>query len=111
MKNSVKKGVVHYLILNKGKEGYLGICKEFGFVEEADTKEKVLEKLINGSVLLLEAVRKNPRLELSLNIRPPFKYLALFYLVPIWGSLNLFFSRFNGDITLISKDLSGVAHA
>lgn len=111
MKNSVKKGVVHYLILNRGKEGYLGICKEFGFVEEADTKEKVLEKLINGSVLLLKTVKKDSSLEPSLNVRPPFRYWALFYIVPVLSSLSLIFSRFNGDINLITKDLSGYAHA
>lgn len=111
MRNTLKSGVVHYLILNKGDEGYLGICKEFGFIEEAPTEKEVVDRLFKSSILLLETVTKHPHLEPSLNVRPPFKYLMLFYFVPLFSSISSVFSRFNGDIRLITQKLNSPAFA
>lgn len=111
MKNTAHKGIVHFLVINRGKDGYLGICKEFGFVEEAKTQEEILKKLKSGATLLLDTVRKNPRFELSLNINPPFKYLILFYLVPLISAVSLLFSKFKGSIQLITHDTSLACYA
>lgn len=105
MKNTIKNGVIHLLVISKGGGEYLGICKEFGFVEEAKSEKEVVKRLVNSSILLLDTVRKNPRLAPSLNVRPPFKYLMLFYIVPIYGALASLSSRFNGSMRLISKKL------
>lgn len=110
MKNTVKKGIIHLLVMTKG-DGYIGICKEFGFVEEAKTQEEVIERLAKGSILLIETVRKNPSLEASLNVRPPLKYLALFYVVPVLGGLRNIFSRFHGDVRLVTPDLDAPCYA
>lgn len=103
MKNTIKKGKIHLLIYKSG-DGFVGICKEFGFVEEANNAKKVEKKLINGAVLLLETVKKNPRLEPSLNVRPPFKYLCLFYLIPIIFVFSSIFSRFKGSMQFMQLD-------
>lgn len=106
MKNTIQKGEVHYLIINRGDEGYLGICKEFGFVEEAKTEKELVSRLFKSSILLLETVRKHPNLEPSLNVRPPFKYLMLFYIAPLWSSVASIFSRFNGEIKLLTQNIA-----
>ena len=108
MQNTATKGSVTFLIFKKG-DTYIGICKEFGFVEEADTEQIVLHKLQNGSELLLETVAKDSSLEKSLNTSPPFKYLVLFYILPIVsGFLNLF--RFMGDMRIVTHSINS-AHA
>lgn len=110
MKNSTQKGTVSFLIFRTGNK-YLGICKEFGFVEEAKSAEEAKKKLVNGSVLLLKTVEKNPRLAPSLNVRPPFKYLCLFYIAPIVLAFTSVFKKFHGDMRLLSCDLNSLAYA
>ena len=105
MRNSIKKGEIHYLILSKGKDGYLGICKEFGFVEEAKTERELVKRLFRSSILLLETVQKHPHLEPSLNVRPPFRYLMLFYIAPLWSSIASIFSKFDGEIKLLTQNI------
>ncbi len=105
MKNTLKKGEVHYLIINKGEDGYLGICKEFGFVEEAKSEKELTERLFKSSILLLETVQKNPHLEPSLSVRPPFKYLMLFYFTPLWSSITSIFSKFDGEMKLLTQNV------
>jgi len=102
MKNTIQKGEVHFLIIDKGEGRYLGICKEFGFVEEANSEKEVFNKLVNGTILLLDTVQKNPHLEPSLNVRPPAKYLMLFYVAPLLGALSSIVSRFNGNLKLLT---------
>ena len=87
MKNTIKKGKVSFLIIKKGNK-YLGICREFGFVEEAKSADDVQKKLIKGAILLLETVKKNPKLEPSLNTAPPMKYLVLFYVAPLFNAFK-----------------------
>lgn len=86
---------------------YLGICKEFGFVEDGETPEEVQKKLINGSVALLKAVYKEPRLEPSLNFPPPFKYLLIYYFAPI---MTFFLNIFNlpTNLRLFSESTEGL---
>jgi len=110
MKNSTHKGTVSFLIFRTGNK-YVGICKEFGFVEEAESSEEVKNKLINGSVLLLKTVIKNPRLAPSLNVRPPFKYLCLFYIAPIVLALTSVFKKFHGDMRLLTCNLNSMVYA
>lgn len=103
MKNTIHKGRVTFLILRKDTK-YIGICKEFGFVEEADTAEEVEKKLIDGAKLLVDTVVKNPRLEPALNVRPPFKYWVLFYILPLVAAFALIFKGFRGEFRL--RDVS-----
>ncbi|MEK7552276.1 MAG: hypothetical protein AAB534_02555 [Patescibacteria group bacterium] len=105
MRNTAKKGKIHYLIINRGEKGYLGICKEFGFVEEGKSEKDLVERLFRSSILLLETVQKNPNLEPSLNVRPPFKYLMLFFVAPLLSSIVNLFSRFNGEIKLLTQHI------
>lgn len=101
--NTLEKGTLHFVILKWG-DGYLGICKELGFVEEWDDQEQVLSHLINGAVATLKAVKDNPKLQPSLNTKPPLKYLAIFYIAPIlsyWDRVD----------SLFSKDTQTLCHA
>ena len=80
MKNNLEKGKISIVLI--GKEGeYTGICREFGFVEQGTDVKEVHDRLINASILLLKTVRKHPRLQPSLNVAPPLKYLLIFYYV------------------------------
>src|SRR3989338_6547604 len=110
MRNSTHKGIVSFLIFRTGSR-YIGICKEFGFVEEAASAEETKKKLVNGSVLLLKTVEKNPRLAPSLNVRPPFKYLCLFYVAPVVLAFTSIFKKFRGDMRLLTCNLSSLAYA
>jgi hypothetical protein len=105
MKNTIKKGKIHYLIINRGVSGYLGICKEFGFVEEAKSEKELVKRLFRSSILLLDTVQKYPNLEPSLNVRPPLKYWMLFYIVPFWSSVSSIFQNFNGNIKLLTQSI------
>jgi len=102
MKNKAQKGVVNFLILKQGEGEYLGICKEFGFVEEGPTPEIVIKRMTNAAKLLIETVQQNPRLEPSLNVKPPFRYLALFYITPFISTFASLFSTFKGDYRLVT---------
>jgi hypothetical protein len=109
MKNSLQKGTISLLIMKTGDK-YLGICKEFGFVEEGPTSEAVEKRLVNSAVLLLETVIKNPRLEPSLSAKPPFKYLCLFYFAPFILAFNSLVKNFHGDMRLFERNLNILAH-
>jgi len=87
MKTLLQNKTINLLVMKKG-DGYLGICKEFGFVEEGKTAESVEKRLVDSAVLLIDTVAKNPRLSPSLNVRPPFKYLCLFYIAPIVSAVS-----------------------
>ncbi len=92
MRNSLSQGTVSIVIYgNEGK--YTGICREFGFVEEGKTAEEVERRMGKSVRLLLETVAKNPRLEPSLNVSPPFKYLLMFY----WISISYLFAKMMYD--------------
>lgn len=80
MKNTLKQGKISIVIIGKQGE-YTGICREFGFVEQGNDATEVHDRLIKASILLLNTVSKHPRLEPSLNVAPPLKYLMLFYYV------------------------------
>lgn len=78
--NTVKRGKISIVVVgNKGK--YLGICREFGFIQEGTSPLEVQKRLMSSCLLLLNTVKKNPRLEPSLNVSPPFKYLMIYYWV------------------------------
>jgi hypothetical protein len=88
-KNTKKSGILHFRIF-KWNGRYLGICKETGFVEESKDFGVVKNKLINGSIALIEAVRESSQnLEPSLNTRPPFKYLMYYYASPLLSWIEL----------------------
>lgn len=90
MINTIEKGKFTFLIYQK-KDSFIGICKETGYVEEAENFEVVFKRLMNGTKAILEAVVKNPELINSINNRPPGKYCLMFYLIPIWyGIKNIF---------------------
>jgi len=87
--NTKESGVLHFRIF-KYNGRYLGICKETGFVEESKDFNVVKNKLINGSIALVEAVRKSSQnLEPSLNTRPPLKYLIFYYIAPFLSFIEL----------------------
>ena len=88
-KNTKTNGIFHFRIF-KWNGRYLGICKETGFVEESKDFDIVKGKLINGSIALLEAVRKSSQnLEPSLNTSPSFKYLMYYYIAPILSWIEI----------------------
>lgn len=94
MKNTLQKGKLSIVIIGKRGE-YTGICREFGFVEQGADAKEVHDRLIKASILLLNTVKKHPRLEPSLNVAPPLKYLLLFYYVAINLTMNTFSYKFN----------------
>lgn len=110
MKNSIQKGIISLLIFRSDQK-FIGICREFGFVEEGESAEVVKNKLLKGSLLLLKTVKNNPRLEPSLNVRPPFKYLCLFYLAPLVLAISSIFKKFRGDMQLLTCNLNSVVNA
>lgn len=87
MKNTLNQGQFSFLIYQKGDK-FIGICKETGYVEEEETKEKVLHRLINGSKAILSTIAKRPELMPSINQRPTLKYFLKFYYIPILYSLK-----------------------
>ncbi len=83
MKNTKEKGILHVRIF-KWNGRYIGICKETGFIEEADDFSIVKKMLSNGIIALLGALHKSKQnLELSINTRPAFRYAVYFHLAPI----------------------------
>ena len=83
MRNTKERGILHFRIF-KWRGRYLGICKETGFVEEAETIDIVKKKLASGTLALLEALYKSKQnLEPSVNTTPPLKYLVYFYVAPL----------------------------
>jgi len=110
MKNTIEKGTVRFLIY-KRNDKFIGICKEFGFIEEAETSKQVKDKLVRGSILLLETVAKNPHLEPSLNTSLPFKYNLIFYFLPILSIFSSWFSTFKGNLQLGTFNIGSQAYA
>lgn len=87
--NTKDSGTLHFRIF-KHNGHYLGVCKETGFVEESNSFKNVANKLINGSIALVEAVRKSSQnLEPSLNTRPPLKYLIFYYIAPFLSFIGI----------------------
>jgi predicted RNase H-like HicB family nuclease len=84
MKNTIKNAKFRFLIYQKEKEVFVGICKETGYVEEGKNADEALERLLNGTKAILEAVKENEQLTPSLNFSPPLKYKILFYWIPFW---------------------------
>ena len=83
MKNTKQRGIVHFRVF-KWNGRYLGICKELGFVEEAENSQKVKQKLISGTIAVLKAVLKSSEnLEPSLNTSPPLKYAIYYHIAPL----------------------------
>jgi len=85
---------------------YVGICKEFGFIEESNSIEAVEKRLKDSAILLLKTVAKDPRLEPSLRLNLPLKYRLLFYVVPFIASLANFFKKFRGNIRFFTDDMA-----
>ncbi len=83
MRNTKKRGTLHFVAF-KWEGRYLGICKETGCVEEAETLEKAKDKLINGSMAIIKAVITSKEdLTDSVNSCPPLKYRIFFYIAPL----------------------------
>lgn len=110
MRNTIEKGRVSFLIIRIENDRYLGLCKEFGFIEEEETLEKAEKRLINSARLLLETVAKNPKFEASLNLGLPLKYEFLFYIVPFFTWLSSFIKRFKTNIRYFTDDISSLRH-
>ena len=98
---------IHYLIIKKGENSYLGICKELGFIDEGNTFEAVHNRLIEGSKLLIKVALQNKNFSPALNVKPPFKYLALYYIIPLVVALASLFRFFKGEVHHNSLVLNG----
>lgn len=81
MKNTIKGGRVSFAFIRTENGRFLGICREFGFVEEGKSYKEVHDRMMSSSKLLLETVSAQPELEPSLNVAPPLRYLLIYYFV------------------------------
>lgn len=107
MSNSLKQGTISIVVF--GKDGnYTAICREFGFVEQGTNAEEVRRRMINSCILLLKTVKENPRLEPSLNIAPPLKYLLLYYWVISFATIAKMFYDF---MSITTESRSHLVHA
>lgn len=97
--NTRERGTVSIVIVGK-KGKYTGICREFGFVEEGDNPREIQRRIMNSCILLLKTVKTHPRLEPSLNVSPPFKYLLIYYLV----IFSTFMAKVKYDFVSFSKE-------
>ena len=84
--NTIQKAIFSFLIYKKNNTFY-GICRETGYVEEANSADDVLYRLLNGTKVIFQAVENNPKLLPSLNNKPPLKYALLFYWIPFYYSI------------------------
>lgn len=89
MRDLIFKNTFHFLIY-KGKEGYVGICYETGFVDVWTTMEEAKKHLEDGVIALLKTVESGQLSKGVLNRKPPFKYRALFHILPLWSGLFSF---------------------
>ena len=81
MKNTLEKGMFRILIY-KGREGYVGICYETGWVEIFPTKEETLKHICDGLTSLIKTSKANNFSAVNLNRKPPFKYQVIFHTLP-----------------------------
>lgn len=91
--NTAQKGSFKFLIIPNNTGGFLGMCKEAGFIEEGKTIKEVEERLLNGVVALLKTVHDHPEYEPSLNLGLPLKYRFLFYKAVLQVTVFSFFKR------------------
>jgi len=89
MKNTLKKGQFRILIY-KGKEGYVGICYETGWVEIWPTPEECRKHLADGFVALFKMIEEGKLSEKSFNQKPSLKYRIIFYFLPVLASFLRF---------------------
>src|SRR3989344_1440097 len=83
MITNTEKVRIHMAILKWG-DSYLGISKELGLVEEAETAEEVKTRLTNGSSAVLSTiVREGLNIEDNLAVRPPLKYYLIYLISPL----------------------------
>ncbi len=104
MKNTIKKGQIHVIIIREGNT-YRGFCREFGFIEEGKNPEEVENRIISGAKLLLKTVSKNPNLEPSLNAGLPPKYRLKFYMLLLRAIFRSLLNSFNGDLKFTTHQL------
>jgi len=98
MNAEFKSITVHMMIL-PWKEGFLGISKELGLVEEGMSVELVESALKNGIHATIDTIFKQQLpLEENLAVRAPFKYQLLYWLAPI-----MFY--FRNKVNIISENL------
>ena len=113
MKNTLKQGKIRFMIVGRGNK-YIGICYEFGFVEEGDSLDYVQKRLLNGVIALLGAHKKDKNLNIkSLNTRPSLKYALLFYAYPFIIGIASVLLRFKNIFTLntYSKSITELQRA
>jgi len=90
MKNTLNQVKFNFLVYQKGGV-FIGICKETGYIEETNNEMETIHRLLNGTKVIYQAVKRNPELLPSINQRPSLKYLILFYFIPFYYSfLNIF---------------------
>lgn len=85
-KNTIQKAIFSFLIYKKNNIFY-GICRETGYVEEANSADEVLHRLLNGAKAILQAVENDSKLLPSINNKPPLKYAFFFYWIPFYYSI------------------------
>lgn len=104
MKNETKQGTISILIF-RTEDRYMGLCKEFGFIEEGDNPQEIHNRLMASALLLIETVAKNRTLMPSLNAGLPLKYRVLFYSAPFISACTSIFKRFRGDMRLMTLNV------
>jgi len=104
-KNTLENASFRFLIF-QDKTKFVGICRETGYVEEGETANEVSERLSNGTIVIVEAIKKDITLLPSINQRPPLKYRFLFFWIPFWYSLKNLISLMPREIELINRTLS-----
>lgn len=87
MKNTFEKAKFSFLVYQKNNN-FIGICRETGYVEEGDSEDQVMHRLLNGTKAIYNTVKENPELLHSIKQRPPLKYWLLFYWIPIYYSFS-----------------------
>ena len=103
MKNTIKSGNFRVLVY-RGKEGYIGVCYETGFVDVGETISEVLEHISNGSIALLKTVKSGQLNEKALNQKPSLKYRIFFFVLPTvsafakWLEISFFTKPINPSL-------------
>jgi hypothetical protein len=62
MNNTLPEKMTFTFLIAPSKEyGYLGMCRETGFVQNGNDPEKLEKRLVNATNLLIDTVKNNPK--------------------------------------------------
>ncbi|QQG42827.1 MAG: hypothetical protein HYW15_01290 [Candidatus Giovannonibacteria bacterium] len=107
MKNTLKSATFHILIY-RGKEGYVGITYETGYVDVGNSIDDVLNHVHNGIIATFKTINENKLSEKAINQKPALNYRILFFVLPFianiakWLEISFFTKPFNPLLLLNS---------